>query len=205
MLLSSGSLIMDGETTKVIAHYFSNYTTSTSVAAWETHADAPGSEAVRLKSVRILDRDGQPRESFHIDEPVYVEISYWMLRPGLEVNAGFHLYNSQGALIFAVADFSDPEWRDVTKEEGVYRSLCCINESFLNEGGYTVNVAVSLNASSAATDVFVEDVVSFDVQDHGGSRARGKYVGQWNIGAVRPVLDWKTVKLKGHNNGTTSQ
>jgi hypothetical protein len=117
---------------------------------------------------------------------------------------GYHLYNSLGTLVFVSADYHDSEWRDTLKNKAIYKSVCRIPGSFLNEGSYTLNVAISLDATPT-TEVFAEHVVSFEVQDIGDSKVRGKYIGRWGtVGALRPLLDWKTTELE-KINGPDSQ
>ena len=195
LYMASGNLIEDGPAAKVVESYMTKAVGGSPSVEWKSIESAPGNGAMRLRSVRVLDASGEVCGSFGMDEPVRVEVAYQLLQNGLETNVGYHLYNSKGILVFVSADFHDAEWLDVAKEPGCYRSVCEIPGQFLNTGGYTLDVALS-RASGQSADVFEKEVVTFELVDEGPSETRGRFTGEWQIGALRPKLKWKTTRLR---------
>lgn len=195
LLLSSGVLVEDGEAGKVVSHYLASGLSHAQSVQWETWQDAPGSELVRLRSVRVLNRGGEQAATFGMDEPIFIELTYWVLRSGLETNVSYHLFNAQGILVYVSNDFHDAEWLNVKKSAGVYRSVCEIPGGFLNEGAYTVTVAAAL-AANPIPEFFVREAAHFELVDAGPSEVRGRYTGSWTIGVLRPKLNWKTTRLE---------
>jgi hypothetical protein len=130
-----------------------------------------------------------------MDDPIQVEVVYWLFRSDAETNVGCHVNNLQGVLAFASNDFHDREWRDTAKPAGCYRSVCRIPGTFLNRGVYTLHIVVSSSYSFDPPDVFAKDIVRFELLDNGQSELRGRYTGEWYGGVLRPNLPWKTVRL----------
>jgi len=196
LYISSGHLIEDGPAAKVVESYvqMSRAVGGTPSVGWKSPESAPGSERIRLRSVCVLDAQGEVSDSFGMDDPIRIEVTYWLLQPGLETNAGYHLYNSGGVLVFVSADFHDAEWLDVPKAPGCYRSVCEVPGKFLNVGSYTLDVALSMSSGQSG-DVFEREVVTFELVDEGQSEVRGRFTGEWHIGTLRPKLPWKTTRL----------
>jgi lipopolysaccharide transport system ATP-binding protein len=194
LYVEAGRLVEDGPAAKVIESYMSQAAGGAPAAEWGDAAGAPGTDRMRLRSVRVLDAGGRASGSFGMDDPVRVEVTYRLLESGLETNVGYHLYNSNGVLVFVSADFHDARWRDAPKEAGLYRSVCEIPGKFLNAGGYVLDVALS-RASGQSAEVFVKEAVAFELSDEGPSEVRGRFTGEWQIGVLRPVLAWETTRL----------
>jgi homopolymeric O-antigen transport system ATP-binding protein len=192
--ISAGSVVNEGAPASVIDNYLDRAAKRPAFIEWKRLEDAPGTDLMKLCSVRVLDEHGNNRGSFTMDEPVRIEITYWVLRSGQETNVGYHLYNSKGVLVFVAADFHDIEWHDVGKEPGRYRSVCEIPGKFLNKGEYVLDVALS-KASPRAAEVLEKQVVSFELTDEGSSEVRGRFLGDWEIGVMRPKLEWKTARI----------
>ncbi|MDT5060832.1 MAG: lipopolysaccharide transport system ATP-binding protein [Acidobacteriota bacterium] len=195
LYLSSGHLIEDGPAAKVVESYITKAIGGSPSVKWDSLESAPGTEMMHLRSVHVLDGIGQVSGSFRMDDPIHIEVTYCLHQPGLETNVGYHLYNSKGILIFVSADFHDAEWRDIPKEAGCYRSTCKIPGQFLNAGSYTLDVSIS-RASGQSAEVFEKEVVTFELIDEGPSEVRGRFMGEWQIGALRPKLKWKTTRLR---------
>jgi lipopolysaccharide transport system ATP-binding protein len=194
LLLSEGHLVQDDEASRVVGYYLSSESKQAQAKAWQDWRHAPGSELIRLRSARIMNLQEQMGTAFRMDDPIRIELTYWLLKPGLETNVGYHLYNSQGILVFVAMDLHDPECA-TPKGEGIYKSVCEIPGGFLNQGNYWIDAAVSLAATNRP-EVFVKGVAGFEVSDVGPSEVRGRFVGPWSVGVLRPKLNWKTTRLE---------
>ena len=74
---------------------------------------------------------------------------------------------------------------------GLYRSVCVLPGSFLNEGSYSINAIVLTNVTNI--EVFAQEVLTFTVHETGAMRK--EYSGDW-LGVVRPKLAWQTELLE---------
>lgn len=195
ILLSSGRKVEDGDASRVVESYLSAGIERTHFLKWEDATDAPGTDRMRLHSLRVLNQEGRVTSTFNMDEQICIELTYWLLEPGLETNVGYHLHNTSGVLVYISHDFHDKEWLDVPKRAGVYRSTCEIPGKFLNEGTYTLDIVALLADESHNPDIYEKEVISFEIIDDGQSEVRGRFTGKWSAGVLRPKLPWKTAML----------
>lgn len=189
ILLNKGSVAMDGDPVEVSEHYINYGAEDLSEAHWNLE-NSPGSDDVRLKSIRVCNNDEETNGSFKLSDTIKVEMMFWVLRPGFMLNPSFQIFNQLGYCIFASTNFHYPEWNDRVFEPGLYRSICTIPAHLLNEGKYSISALVIRNKNDA---LIREKRISFQVHDDG--MARGGYTGGW-IGAIRPLLDWDVRKTE---------
>jgi lipopolysaccharide transport system ATP-binding protein len=183
ILLNQGSIVMDGDPVEVSEHYINYGSEEVTKINWE-YEKAPGSDAVRLKSLNVLDNFGETTGTFRLSDTIHIEMQFWVIQPGLMLNPSFQIFNQLGYCLFATTNFHYPEWSDRICEPGLYRSVCTIPGHLLNEGKHNVSALVIQNKSNV---LIREKRISFNIHDDGVSRSG--YTGSW-IGAVRPLLDW---------------
>ncbi|MBK8781556.1 MAG: ABC transporter ATP-binding protein [Anaerolineales bacterium] len=183
ILLNRGSIVMDGNPVEVLENYINYGPEDLSDINW-AYEDAPGSDAVRLKSLRVLKDNGETSGNFKLSDTVKLEMEFWVMRSGLILNPSFQIINQLGYVLFATTNFHYPEWNDRVYEPGLYKSVCTIPGHLLNEGKHTISALVIQNKSNV---LIREKRITFNVHDDGLSRSG--YTGGW-IGAVRPLLDW---------------
>jgi lipopolysaccharide transport system ATP-binding protein len=182
--LNQGTVMMTGDTADVSEKYVSFGSEDLAEVRWEFH-NAPGTEDVRLKSLRISDDHDTTSNNFNLSDPVKIEMEFWVTKPGMRLNPSFQIFNQLGVIVFATTNFHDPEWNERIYEPGLYRSFCTIPGHLLNEGRHTISAIVARNNTEAHIR---EEVISFTIHDDGISRSG--YTGGW-IGVVRPLLPWK--------------
>jgi lipopolysaccharide transport system ATP-binding protein len=188
VLLDKGRLVSAGPTGAVVRVYLESGLATTGVRRWEDEATAPGDEVVRLRSIRLAGPSADSDEVATSDS-VDIEIEYWTagtLRPA----ANIHVNNSEGICVFAVSDFGSSGWAALPKAPGVVRSTCTIPGNLLNEGRFSVSVAVDTYGPYIGRAGEV-DAISFQVVDRNPlGTVAGAYTGEWP-GVVRPILDWR--------------
>jgi lipopolysaccharide transport system ATP-binding protein len=188
ILLDRGRVISSGATQAVVRDYLESDTGRTSERVWDDLASAPGDDAVRMRSIRVVPVHGGRGDEVDISEPFDIEIEYWTAGT-LQPSANFHLFNSEGICLFAVSDYSSGGWRSIPRRPGFVRSTCRIPGSFLAEGQMTVNVAVD-TFNPYIGHAGEVDAITFQVVDRTeGGGVRGVYTGDWP-GVVRPMLEW---------------
>jgi lipopolysaccharide transport system ATP-binding protein len=185
ILLHEGKVAAQGPTPDVVAQYLSTESNESGEAVWKFE-DAPGSEIVKLRAVRVVNERGETTFDVDMVKPVDLEIEFWCLKKSPLIPA-FHLYNQLGALIFFTTNLHDKVWVNKELDTGLYRFSCKIPENLLNEGTYFVNAYLS-RSMRRLPDVSKEPAVSFRVHDYG----TGQYdyiAGSW-VGIIRPLLAW---------------
>ncbi len=189
ILLKGGRMMLDGDAGPVVAHYLQHETGAGSVREWADPATAPGKGAVRLRSVRVVDDDGDLLDAVDVRRPVGVEIGFDVLRRTDPLFPKIKVMDSRGDVAFNALDTRE-RWHDVSPP-GQYTATAWIPGNLLCEGLHTVDVAVcSFGAEKLNSHVQVREAVAFDVQDpFEGDSARGQYTGNLS-GVVRPLLEW---------------
>ena len=190
ILLEKGSVVLDGPSSDVVAHYLQTVGGSGSTRAWADLDSAPGDELVRLRSVRVVDENGEVVDAADVRRPVGIEIGiHGAALRRTPVFPKIKLYDTRRNVVFNAMDTSS-RWREATTP-GEYVSTAWIPGTSSMRGwqAWTWESARSLRRSSIRTPGS-NDAVSFHVQDPGeGDSAKGLFTGQLQ-GVVRPLLDW---------------
>ena len=199
ILLESGRITSIGSPADVVKQYLAQVRTASGEVVWPAPETAPGTEMVRLHSVRITQAgiDG-PTADVDIAKDIAVEITYWNLVPGQHLYSAMWLKDSNGVFILATSNVksvssNDDPWYGVPQPVGLYQSTCIIPGNFLNEGRYMISPIVGRVPNK--TVILEESLLSFDVHDTGAMRE--EYLGNWSGPVIRPRLHWNTVDLPG--------
>jgi lipopolysaccharide transport system ATP-binding protein len=188
VLLEGGRLVRQGPSEEIVAHYLQTSVGSGSSQTW-SEEEAPGDDLVRLRSVRIVDTEGETVDYVDVRSPVGIELGFRVLKrggppvvPKIKVTTG-------GRVAFNAMDV-DPRWHGESPP-GDYVATAWIPGNLLNEGLVGVDAAVcSIDSPKLHHHVSVHEAVSFHVQDPAeGDSSRGTFSGQWR-GVVRPLLEW---------------
>jgi lipopolysaccharide transport system ATP-binding protein len=187
----------------VVSHYISCLNAKAGEIRWEHPAEAPGNGKVRLHAVQIQSGAGTTGE-VRIDEDTSVVIDFWNLEEGLNISTSIHLLDKAGVEVLASANFPsanlihDP-WFGRPYPVGLFRTVCTIPGNFLNEGYYSIRVALLSDVSRI--ELMTQEIVGFTV--HEGGEMRKEYLGSW-LGVVRPKLAWQTEFLGNGSQNTSS-
>ena len=191
LLFAAGRIVDDGPAEQVVAKYLSSELGAAARREWAPDDPvAPGNDWVRLRSVRVIDEDGQSIESIDVRRKVGIEIVFDVCRREVPFVPGISLINEQGTPVFSAMD-THPRWRQPVGP-GRYASTAWIPGNLLNEGTVLASVALGTLTSGGKTvrQATANEVVAFQVVDPGeGGTARGDFVGHWTA-PVRPLLDW---------------
>ncbi len=193
MLLREGQAVMDGPSEEVVAHYLQTERGQGSRRVWPDPAAAPGGRLARLREVRVVDEDGRTTSTIDVRRPVGVELRFTLLGDDVPTIPKIKLVDQKGDTAFNALDTSST-WDGA--EPGDYSATAWIPGNFLNEGLYSVEVALCNVGGLGSTKLFhqgiVPDAVAFHVHDPGeGDSSKGRFPGQLR-GAVRPLLDWSS-------------
>jgi len=195
ILLDEGRVVADGGSTSIVARYLNLDQTAVegdTHVHWATPEGAPGDELVRLRGLRLLNREGQEQAQFDVGEAIDIEVQFWVLREAPNVVPMLRLYNEHGECVFASAPTRDPVFGERARTLGTYTTRCRIPSNLMAEGFFSVELALR---TLYPRRFFLPGVklLSFRVNDRGsGDSVKGEYRGQWP-GAVAPLLEWSTV------------
>ena len=141
ILLSAGGVIADGETHEIVSSYLTSGLGTTAARDWPDRAGAPGDDTVRLRAIRVIDRQGEVTEGVDIRNPVGLEMEYEVLKEGEVLMPYFRLSNEEGIIVFSTID-QDLRWHTEARPPGRYVSTAWIPGNLLSEGMFYVLAAM---------------------------------------------------------------
>jgi lipopolysaccharide transport system ATP-binding protein len=154
---------------------------------------APGNEFVKLRSVRVVNKELHTVDTIDIRQPVGIEMVFAILNNKYSLIPCIVLYNDNGVRIFNAID-TDPACLE-QRGLGNYTVTAWIPGNLLSEGTMIVNVLIITPLSGTSMrHVNEAEVTAFQVIDPGeGDSARGVLTSHWG-GACRPLLRWTTTR-----------
>jgi lipopolysaccharide transport system ATP-binding protein len=183
VVLKSGEVEVVSDQRTACRTYFS----STSLGPAERHWEDDPNSVVVLRSAGIRDCNGELSNVVQIDKPFNIRIEYSSRDTRLRTNAAIQVFNDQGILLFASADFSNRE-----PQNGLVRVECQIPANLLSEGVHSVLVAVVRYNPEFVYSSY-DHALRFDVVDSTtGDGSRGDYRGTNWPGIMRPKLNWQS-------------
>lgn len=194
VILKEGRLIVHGEINRVVDQYMSLGAGTEGERVWPDPLAAPGNDRVRLKAVRVIG-GSQICGDISLDEECRIEIDYINYADQLPLAVSIHLLDRVGVEILATANFHSTNlirdnWFGRSFTKGIFRSVCTIPANFLNEGRYSIRVAVLSNISRV--EIYTDEIITFNTKETGGMRK--EYAGYW-LGVIRPKLAWQTEQI----------
>jgi len=187
--LQDGRVKEDGEPGIVVSKYLETSSSIVSGKVWNDAATAPGNDRARVHAVRFVDADGRSMTLADIEDPIMVEVEYWVLVPGTVLNVSISLFSQEEVYVLASPSITDRNWYQRPHPAGLFRSRCTIPGRFLNQGQYRLTALLVESVIRPNIIAQLDKVVTIDMIDTGASR-KG-YFGYWG-GVVRPVLEWET-------------
>lgn len=187
ILLEEGRVRLTGSPSDVVSSYLSKEAEKRN--AWfNLSTDADGVE-VRIKSVRLLSQDNQLSSIVAFDNSFKIEIKYDVLKSIRDISINYHLFDSQGTLVFESIDTDNPEWKGRIREPGRYQAICRIPGKLLKPGNYHLSVGSFIERKKRICRH--EGIISFDVSEVGYHLNPGRK------GVVSPVFEWEINRLDG--------
>ncbi len=183
--LENGEIKLDGPPSDVVAAYLSLGTEGH--ATWVNPAAPLPDAEVQLKSARILSLDNQPASVVDFGSPFKVEVEYEVLTPIRDLSVTYHLFDSQGVMVFEAMDTDLPEWKGRIREAGRYRATCTVYAHLVKPGRYHLSLLSFIERVKVIERQ--ESVLTFDVSEV------GYYLNPKRLGAVSPVLEWEVSQI----------
>lgn len=190
ILLNAGQLVADGSSNEVTGKYLSGEGEKGGSRSWELDS-APGTEALRLFSVKLLDENDSPVSVTDVRAKLRLRMEYLVNKPSIKFRCVFS-FHTQGVNVFA----SIEPFEQVRDEQGLYFSYVDIPSNLLAEGEYLVGVSIFSSSGAKVRYVLVDEAISFQVYDSmvDNTSARGDYAQNY-AGVIRPMLKWTSGKV----------
>ena len=98
--------------------------------------------------------------------------------------------NEYENLLFSTNEFNSPEWDFKKQGKFINATSCIIPADFLNEGKYSINIAIG-NYNPNMIHLKLDEVLTFRVLDDMDYKTgvKREFVGYWP-GLIRPKLEW---------------
>lgn len=183
MWLENGCLKLSGPAPEIVSSYLAEGADDGD-AVWNNPNPAAPNMEVQLKAARLLTMGDEAAGTFNYDSDFKIEITYNVLRAIRDLSVTFHLFDSNGNLIFESMDTDLPEWRGRLRKEGEYRATCVIRSCLLKPGRYFITIDSYVPRVKIIEHQ--ERVLSFDISEVGC-----KILSRTRRGIVTPELEWK--------------
>jgi len=192
ILLNRGMIELFGDTSSVIAKYFSGGSNDRFSFDVSGEDKMYGDEISELLSGCITDKFGNKSGRFLVDEEIHIVTTYRVKKsfdglvvPNLRVN------DENGECVF-VCNAQDIK----SMEKGVYQSICILPANFMNNGHFYIMLANTTYFKTGYNVNFAyKDALAFEVVDKlQDNPLRYNYAGPIP-GAVRPSLEFTVKKI----------
>jgi lipopolysaccharide transport system ATP-binding protein len=194
LILGKGRIQNCGIPQEIVAQYLSSGMNGAAELAWPYPATPPGNDRVKLQSIRIRSNSNVTSEVM-LHHECHIEIEYCAIVDKLLLSASIHLLDNSGVEVLASgnlhsANLIRDDWFGQPYSKGSYRTTCIIPANFLNEGRYSIRVALLTDIYNV--EFLTDEIIGFNARD--GGEMRKEYGGHW-IGVVRPKLAWQTIAI----------
>ncbi|MDY6838315.1 MAG: ABC transporter ATP-binding protein [Thermodesulfobacteriota bacterium] len=190
ILLVDGTVAADSASHHVVDMYLSSFNAQNAPQGevrWTEAEQAPGCDELRLRSIRLLTTTGEVKNTFDVEKPILIEITYQTYRPLYGMRIVIQLRTQEGEIAFASTDQCQ---RPDKSERGQYRSTVAIPGGLLNHIRYFLLVQIGI----PGVRVLVrgqEYLVFTCVRQN----SKSSYVSMTWPGVLAPDLDWSIEKL----------
>ena len=193
IVLKQGTVTFDGAVDAAVLHYQAGTgRVGTGLLDVDATGGRIGNEFAHLHKAWVSTTDGQPCESFSLDEPIVIHMEYTVVTPAKRAMIpNVHVYDERGDYVFASVAVVSELPVDINRP-GRWVSRCTIPAPLMNVGTFTVGVAVTAITPATEPAFWERSAVVFQVcenLDEAAEKRRSGYMGAWP-GPVRPVCSW---------------
>jgi lipopolysaccharide transport system ATP-binding protein len=156
------------------------------------NAPAAPDAVLKLRAVRVVGMDGQPRAEIDSTERAFIEVDYEVFVPGRGYNIAVQVGHLQHGVVFTSGfmDVDAPEKKTQHWPRGKFRFRFELPMPMLRGGDYTLEVG------SAIPTVQMLDRFPFEVTFHIlDTNSPVAHSGEGRNGAVLPIIPWERVEL----------
>jgi lipopolysaccharide transport system ATP-binding protein len=189
MVMERGGIKTIEPTIEAIEKYLSSDTELERYMSWDGDR-RPGDNAVRLNSIKILDKEGTFEKSLTTEDDISVEIGYEVLQEMKDLRIVANILGYDGEEVFSTSDFKYQHESRIRKP-GIYRSRLTIPGNLLNLSRYYVSVDIDIPTQKA---IVIGQIASFSI-DELVNNELGITIARKPSGIIHPVCKWDVEKL----------
>ena len=190
LLLRNGRIVLDGTAADVVHQHVSAGSEDASSREWSDINEAPGDDAVRLRSVCLVGESGTQIPAAKHSQPVGIQMTYDVLEEGHILSPYFTVVSEVGVDLFSTADSSVAADKQPRKP-GRYICTAWVPANFLAEGSHYVR-AVMRSVQKQYRPFTERDVITFSVVDDSERVVASSWWEGRASGVINPVFDWTT-------------
>ena len=188
--IEGGRVVDSGDTERVVARYLSSGARDSGEVIYGNNGcSAPGSDYIRLESVRVRTDDGTISSSIDIKEPFAIEVRYQVLKRATNLRIAIRLIAQDGNSLLTTTDMDG--FQERVREPGEYVSRCQFPSEMLNYGKYYV--VVGCDFPMEKTHFHVDPALGFQIERTG---AVGDHFYDGRRGFFRTRIPWEVERLK---------
>jgi len=197
LLMDGGRVVASGPTSEVIHRYQSGAGVNAASVDYADAASRPGDGVVSLLSAWVETRAGKRQFEYSLLDPIRICVRY-RLHEDLKATPqpSLHVTDSGGNYVFVT---SPHDWGDDRAHSpGEYLAVVEIPGHFLNDGMYSVGVAMNHFKAGLQTALFERGALSFNIVDRFDDN-EVRAVSRWGgriPGVVRPLLKWEVEEAR---------
>jgi lipopolysaccharide transport system ATP-binding protein len=195
LLVDEGRIVASGQPSTVVDHYMREVSTSLSAARdqiWGDPTTAPGNDRIRLHRIRLIADINDPLKEIDQDTPICVEVEYWNLIAETKMHVELAIHSIDGSDVLEDWSAEEANWSGRRLPAGLFKTVCQIPGSLLNEGSYRIRI--QFVDSESVRILYTHDDAAFFCVSGIGERAvawHGRF-----IGFVHPRLGWSTDMIR---------
>lgn len=190
IVLREGKIVIDADAHTAIDQYLRSDHQTVGNRTWDNPLTAPGDETIRLNFIGLENTNGEPADSFELQEDILVKVKLSVLDENTPLTPFFYLYDESGKLLFSTFDKLNQKYT-----KGVYEKRITIPRNLLTAGIYRVGFFVWTKTVAKIRHIKEDNVLSFKVYEGPVPSATPFYTSSYN-GIIRPKLDWETAKIR---------
>ncbi len=186
--MEMGKVIFSGEINEMVNNYLKSdeiIVEGQGEVVWDDE-NAPGSDEMLLKSIKLLNSSGQVAHTFFTSSEIKIEIKYKVRKEVSGARLVLKLVDNNNIIILSSTNHSVDSER---KSPGEYISYCTIPANLLNKGRHNVHVHAGIPGVKIL--IHGRQFLSFDTILMGNNGST--FPENW-AGAVAPKLEWVTIK-----------
>lgn len=190
ILFNDGRIQTTGNPGEVIANYQYSGKNSPTFVDYTNSSKKPGDTMGTLLSGWIENESGEKSLNIMINQPFRIYMRYRVLKDVPKTPyPNFHFFDNQGQYVFVTAptDIDDKK----PCKAGEYLAVCEIPANLLNDGLFSVGLALTFNHSGLHVSFYEQHALVFNIIDpiNGVPTRTEGYSGKIP-GTIRPILKW---------------
>jgi lipopolysaccharide transport system ATP-binding protein len=187
--LEHGKLRLEGDIEDIVARYLTENSSSEGEVVFDGSPQAPGSDEVRLKAVRIVNHNGKITASLDARQSFQIEVEFEVLKLISDLRVGIRVGTHEGVSIFTSTD-ADLHGHEFVRTPGRYISRCTVPGCFLNFGQYFV--AVGCDFPMQKIHFSLDPALAFRIEPTGGV---GGHIPDGRRGLLRVQFPWELTRI----------